>query len=79
MSNGVTRNGLVKQGGRRHEKDDRPEVHNRRNWVLGADTKAKAAQLLDELALLDEQLRKVREQVLKLDERSRTQVLRVRA
>lgn len=79
VSNGVTRNGLIKQGGRRHEKDDRPEVHNRRNWVLGADTKAKAAQLQDELALLDEQLRKVREQVKKLDERGRTQVLRVRA
>lgn len=79
VTNGVTRNGLTKQGGRRHEKDDRPDVNNRRNWVLGADTKAKAVQLQDELALLDERLGKVREQVKKLDERSRDRHFRVRA
>lgn len=79
VSNGVTRNGLIKQGGRRHEKDDRPDVNNRRNWVLGADTKAKAGELQDELEALNVQLRNVSDQVKKLDDRSRSQLQRVRA
>ncbi|WP_247537539.1 SbcC/MukB-like Walker B domain-containing protein [Ralstonia pseudosolanacearum] len=50
-----------------------------RNWVLGADTKAKVAALQDEADSLNEQLLDVRQQLQKLDERSRNQFKRVRA
>jgi uncharacterized protein YPO0396 len=37
----ITREGLVKHGGDRHEKDDRRAVDDRRNWVLGFDNRDK--------------------------------------
>jgi uncharacterized protein YPO0396 len=39
----ITREGLVKHGGDRHEKDDRRAVDDRRNWVLGFDNRDKLA------------------------------------
>jgi uncharacterized protein YPO0396 len=71
LPSGVTRNGLIKQGGRRHEKDDRAGIDDTRNWVLGADTKAKVTGLQDEADSLDAQLGGVRQQLQKLDERNR--------
>ncbi|MCL4182064.1 MAG: hypothetical protein KJ011_01275 [Burkholderiaceae bacterium] len=79
LASGVTRNGLIKQGGRRHEKDDRSGVDDRRNWVLGADTTAKVTALQNEADSLNAQLGDVRQQLQKLDDRSRNQVKRVRA
>jgi len=37
----ITREGLIKHGGDRHEKDDRRGVDDRRNWVLGFDNRDK--------------------------------------
>jgi uncharacterized protein YPO0396 len=37
----LTREGLVKHGGDRHEKDDRRAADDRRNWVLGFDNRDK--------------------------------------
>jgi len=39
----ITREGLVKHGGDRHEKDDRRAVDDRRNWILGFDNRDKLA------------------------------------
>ncbi len=44
---GITRSGLLKTSARRHEKDDRSDINNARNWVLGGDTRSKAAGLQD--------------------------------
>lgn len=59
----VTREGQVKHGTFRHEKDDRRRVNDRSRWVLGFDNKEKlalfkqnAAELGAEIARLSEQL-----------------------
>lgn len=44
----VTKAGLVKSKGGKHEKDDRPEIHQRQNYVLGWDNREKIAALKKE-------------------------------
>ena len=39
----VTKEGLIKSKGGKHEKDDRPEIHQRQNYVLGWDNREKIA------------------------------------
>lgn len=51
----VTREGLVKFSGERHEKDDRPHVLRRENYVLGWENKEKIHLLQQELLGLQEQ------------------------
>lgn len=48
----VTRQGLVKGGGGRHEKNDAHRIDDRRNWVLGWSNQAKLDALLAEAARL---------------------------
>jgi len=50
VSRGVTRAGQVKHSKVRHEKDDRFEVGDRRQWVLGSSTDVKQAALQADLA-----------------------------
>ncbi len=64
----LTREGQVRHGRSRHEKDDRRAVDDRRNWVLGFDNRDKLAlfrkqaqELGGQLASLDSQLRELRE------------------
>jgi uncharacterized protein YPO0396 len=79
LASGVTRSGLIKQGGRRHEKDDRKDVDDATHWVLGTDTRAKVSALQDEADSFNEQLEAVRRELKLADERSRNLVARVRA
>lgn len=65
----VTREGQVKHGALRHEKDDRRRVDDRSRWVLGFDNKEKlalykqnAAEIGAEIAVLSEQLSLLSEQ-----------------
>ena len=51
----VTREGLVKFPGERHEKDDRPHILRRENFVLGWENKEKIRLLQQELIQLQEQ------------------------
>ena len=44
----ITRNGQVKSGGERHEKDDRRRLGDRRDYVLGWDNAAKRRALQEE-------------------------------
>ncbi|WP_043199074.1 hypothetical protein, partial [Streptomyces sp. NRRL WC-3725] len=44
----VTKQGLIKNGGGRHEKDDTSRVDDRRSWVLGWTNQAKLTALLEE-------------------------------
>lgn len=62
----VTREGQVKHGLHRHEKDDRRRVDDRSRWVLGFDNKDKlalykntAAELAGELASLQAELERL--------------------
>ncbi|MGW5679243.1 ATP-binding protein [Streptomyces sp. NPDC003860] len=48
----VTRQGLVKGGGGRHEKNDAHRIDDRRNWVLGWSNQAKLDALLAEATRL---------------------------
>lgn len=52
----ITREGLTKQASR-HEKDDRPEVKNRQQFVLGWDNKEKIAALMEETSRLNSAIR----------------------
>lgn len=45
----ITRNGQIKTGGVRHEKDDRKDIHDRRNYILGWSNAQKIAALEKEL------------------------------
>ncbi len=62
----LTRKGFIKNGAR-HEKDDRPQLHNRQQYVLGWDNKEKIAALKKEANELDAQLRKIKERVKLLE------------
>lgn len=52
----MTRNGQVKMGKMRHEKDDRRDLSNRRNYVLGWSNEAKINALTTQLTQVDEQV-----------------------
>ncbi len=65
----ITREGQVKHGRERHEKDDRHAIDDRRHWVLGFDNRDKlklyqseAAELGARLAALNEQIRQLQQQ-----------------
>jgi uncharacterized protein YPO0396 len=57
---GLTREGLVRHGPHRHEKDDRHRVDDRFHWVLGFDNR-------DKLALFEKQRQTLAKQVDTLD------------
>ena len=48
VERGITREGLVKHRGERHEKDDRRAIGERRHWVLGFDNRDKLAEFEEE-------------------------------
>lgn len=50
----VTKEGLIKLGKGKHEKDDRPHISRRENFVLGWDNKEKIRLLQNELKNLQE-------------------------
>lgn len=52
----MTRNGQVKMGKMRHEKDDRRDLNDRRNYVLGWSNEQKIRALTTQLEQLDEQI-----------------------
>jgi len=67
-SRALTREGQVRHGPGRHEKDDRSRVDDRRRWVLGFDNRekltlymARAGNLGASIAELEEQLKALKE------------------
>jgi uncharacterized protein YPO0396 len=73
---GITRAGLVKAGGKRHEKDDRSAINDPRSWVLGADTRAQVAALQDQNDQLSRDLDKVGAQLEQLDKKAQQRLAR---
>ena len=54
----ITKEGLTKSANR-HEKDDRPEIRNRQQYVLGWDNQEKIAVLKEEANKLDQKIKQI--------------------
>jgi uncharacterized protein YPO0396 len=59
----ITRQGQVKHGVSRHEKDDRRALNDRRYYVLGWDNRAKLHRLENELDDLQRQLERLQDRI----------------
>ena len=55
VDKGITKAGQIKYPGRRHEKDDRHDINDRRNWVLG-DNREKLARFKEDAATVGAEL-----------------------
>lgn len=63
----VTKEGLIKSRGGKHEKDDRPETQGRSHYVLGWDNREKIAELKNEYEELVNQQKSKKEGLKRLD------------
>ena len=63
----VTKEGLIKSRGGKHEKDDRPETQGRSHYVLGWDNREKIAELKKEYEELVGQQKSRKEELKSLD------------
>lgn len=68
----ITRNGLIKGGNSRHEKDDRRKIGDRRYFVLGWDNKEKIRSIENELLQLNETLVSLQHQIKEVDSKIET-------
>ena len=64
----VTKEGLIKARGGKHEKDDRPEIRGKEHYVLGWDNKEKIAMLQEEVHQLQQEEKMTAAKVRKLEE-----------
>ena len=64
----VTKEGLIKARGGKHEKDDRPEIRGKNHYVLGWDNKEKIAVLQAEVRHLQQEEKMAADKVRKLEE-----------
>lgn len=70
--NAVTIEGLIKSAHNKHEKDDRPHTNNRENYVLGWDNKEKIASIRSIVKELQEQQRKNKDDIRRIESESKT-------
>lgn len=63
----VTKEGLIKSVHNKHEKDDRPHTNNRENYVLGWDNKEKIAAIRAAVKELQEQQKKNKEDIRRIN------------
>lgn len=63
----ITRNGQVKGGGGRHEKDDRHQIGDRRRYVLGWSNQDKIAALDDERLEVEAEMRQLADRLEDID------------
>lgn len=67
----VTKEGLIKSVHSKHEKDDRPHTNNRENYVLGWDNKEKIAAIRATVKELQEQQKKNKEDIRRIEAESK--------
>ena len=67
----VTKEGLIKSVHSKHEKDDRPHTNNRENYVLGWDNKEKIAAIRGIVKDLQEQQKKNKEDIRRIEAESK--------
>ena len=72
----ITREGQVKHSKTRHEKDDRRNVGDRRNWVLGFDNREKLALFQTQAQELAETIARLDGEIGTLDEQDRNRASR---
>lgn len=65
----MTRNRHVKSGDKRHEKDDRDQVADPRNFVLGWDNREKKQRIAAEIQTLTDAQQRHDDQLAKIDQR----------
>ncbi|MEM7591384.1 MAG: hypothetical protein AAF383_07670 [Cyanobacteria bacterium P01_A01_bin.83] len=65
----ITKTGLIKHGGERHEKDDSSRLGDRRNYILGWDNAAKIAAIEVELDSVKVELDKLNKQIKSLEKK----------
>lgn len=75
----LTREGQVRHGPNRHEKDDRKAVNDRRHWVLGFDNRDKLQLYREKAAELGARIGKLDVQLDKLKDEQKTQQARFTA
>lgn len=63
----VTKEGLIKARGGKHEKDDRPETRGKEHYVLGWDNKEKIAMLQAEVRQLQQDEKEVATKVRRIE------------
>jgi uncharacterized protein YPO0396 len=68
----VTKEGLIKLGKGKHEKDDRPHISRRENFVLGWDNKEKIRLLQNELKNLQEKEKLAQTDIRQVDQAIKT-------
>ena len=64
----VTKEGLIKLGKGKHEKDDRPHISRKENFVLGWDNKEKIRLLQNELKSLQEKEKLAQTEILQIEQ-----------
>lgn len=64
----VTKEGLIKLGKGKHEKDDRPHIAKKENYVLGWDNKEKIRLLQNEWKNLQEKEKSAQTEILQIDQ-----------
>lgn len=73
----LTKQGLVKSGKIRHEKDDRKNINDARNYILGWNNQEKIAALESDFARLGQEIYKIEANIEKVKEdETRNDVLR---
>lgn len=72
----VTKEGLIKSKGGKHEKDDRPGVNRREHYVLGWDNREKIAAIKKEYEALCNQLTAMNKELVALDHKRKETVER---
>jgi uncharacterized protein YPO0396 len=66
--NAITREGQIKSGKFRHEKDDRRSILDRRNYILGWSNQEKIQAIARELQLLEEKIGKQKNSIQLIDQ-----------
>ncbi len=70
----ITKNGLIKHNNGRHEKDDRQDLNNPRNYVLGWSNEAKIKELEKDLGKIEKDLAQINQEIKLLEqEKEKTQ------
>lgn len=64
----VTKEGLIKLGKGKHEKDDRPHISKKENYVLGWDNKEKIRLLQNEWKNLQEKEKSAQTEILQIEQ-----------
>ncbi len=63
----ITKNGLIKSGESRHEKDDRRAINDRKNFILGWNNEDKIKAIETEVAVVNKEMRAENEAVQSIE------------